>query len=282
MAFRRVVNLRAGREAEGIDLSELHIDFIVERSIDFSANSAQLKIFNPSFETIDSFLTKGNSIVLEAGYEDEGTGAIYVGQIVSSVSYKDGANRIVDVTAGSIQNANRELEYVTVSLSYARGVTVTTPLRDVANALGLATYGFELANTVRLQNGFTFAGTAKGMLNRLKNILINQDIDLFIDNTTIVLFKRNTQDSRFSAVNLTPATGLIGSAQLTDNIVVGDKDEDFTQRVLFKSILNPALQPNGTIVIDSERVSGVFIVEKLTFTGNNYGGDFTTDGEAVA
>ncbi len=282
MAFNRILIVKIGFENRGVLISDLNIDFQIERSIDFSANTAQLKIFNPSVETQEKFLKKGASVIVAAGYEDEGSGVIYVGQITESVKYKDGSNRVVDIIAGSIQNANRDLEYVTVSLSYKRGTSLITPLKDIAIALGLSTYGFEIAKSIKLSNGFSYAGSAKTAFARCKDILSMNFMDLFIDNTTVVVFKRNTADTRFKVVYLTPETGLIGTAKITDSSKTGNVEEEFPLRVSFKSLLNPQLNPNGVVVIDKSTVEGTFILEKISFSGNNYGGAFITTGEGVA
>lgn len=282
MAFNRILTVKVGFENSGVLISDLNIDFQIERSIDFSVNTAQLKIYNPSVDTQEKFLKKGASIVVSAGYDDEGSGGIYVGQITESVKYKEGSNRIVDITAGSIQNANRDLAYVTVSLSYKRDTAVVTPLKDIATALGLANYGFEIAKSIKLSNGFSYAGSAKTALARCKDILNANGMDLFIDNTTIVVFKRNTADTRFKVVYLTPDTGLIGTAKITDSSKAGNIEEEFPLRVSFKSLLNPQLNPNGVVVIDKSTVTGTFIIEKISFSGNNYGGAFIAAGEGVA
>jgi len=281
MAFNRILNVKVGFEHTGILISDLNIDFQIERSIDFSANSAKLKIYNPALDTQEKFLKKGASVIVTAGYDDEGSGVIYVGQITESVAYKEGPNRIVDIVAGSIQNANRDLEYITVSLSYKRNTAITTPLKDITTALGLTTYGFEIANNIKLSNGFSFAGSAKAAFARCKDILIANGMDLFIDNTTVVVFKKNTANTRFKVVYLTPETGLIGTAKLTDSSKAGNPEEEFPLRVSFKSLLNPSLNPNGVIVIDKSTVEGTFVLEKVSFSGNNYGGAFIATGEGV-
>ena len=282
MAFNRILTVKVGFENEGVLISDLNIDFTIERSIDFSANSAAIKIYNPSPDTQEKFLKKGASLIVSAGYDDEGSGVIYVGQIIESVKYKEGSDRVVDITAGSIQNANRDLEYVTVSLSYKRNTAITTPLKDIATALGLSNYGFEIASSVKLANGFTFAGSAKTAFARCKDILNANGMDLFIDNTTVVVFERNTADTRFKVVYLTPATGLIGSAKLTDSSKAGNPEEEFPLRIAFKSLLNPQLNPNGVVQISESTVEGTFVLEKVSFSGNNYGGAFTASGEGVA
>jgi len=282
MAFNRILTVKIGFENTGILISDLNIDFQIERSIDFSANSVQLKIYNPSVATQEKFLKKGASVTISAGYEDEGIGVIYVGQITESVSYKAGSNRVVDLIAGSIQNANRDLAYITVALSYKRDTAVITPLKDIAAALGLSNYGFEIAKRVKLSNGFSYSGSAKTALARCKDILNANGMDLFIDNTTVVVFKRNTADTRFKVVYLTPETGLIGSAKLTDSSKAGNPEEEFPLRMSFKCLLNPQLNPNGVVVLDKSTVIGTFILEKISFSGNNYGGTFISMGEGVS
>ena len=102
MAYNRVVNLKAGTVDQALMVSGLDVSFKVERSRAFASNSAQIEIFNPSETTINDILKEGNSVVLEAGYEDEGVGVIFIGQITTSVPSNNGVDTIVKIEAQSL------------------------------------------------------------------------------------------------------------------------------------------------------------------------------------
>ena len=80
MAFGRVVQLLVGKFSKGnesggetsLDLSALDIEFEVTRSVEWFDNGAEITIYNPKPYTLNSIMNEGNSVILKAGYEDEG------------------------------------------------------------------------------------------------------------------------------------------------------------------------------------------------------------------
>jgi len=281
MAFNRTVELKAGTTSSSVVISDLDIEFNITRSRKFSNNVAKFKIYNPKEDTISKVLKKGNSISFKAGYQDEGMGLIYIGQIVQSISDKKPPDTVVSIECGSIQNADTALESVTLSLSYQKETYISRVLDEIGTALGLSVVGMKNVSSISLPNGFTFAGTAKDAMRYCEGILNNNDTGLFIDNTTLSLFK-NDKGNDLQAVKLTPQTGLMESPKLTDN---DDGSENvqkvLTKRVLFKSILNYKIVPNGYVRIESSGVKGDFIVDKCHFVGNNFGGEFYVTGEGL-
>lgn len=281
MAFNRIVELKAGTSESSVIISDLHISFDINRSRKFSNNVAKFKIYNPKEDTISRILKQGNSIIFKAGYEDEGVGLIYVGQITQSIPDKKPPNRIVDVECGSIQNANTALEAVTLSIAYQKGTSITRPLNEIGNALGLSVIGMENASHVILPNGFNFAGTVKDAMRYCQNVLNNYRIGLFIDNTTLSIYK-DEDGNNLRAVKLTYQNGLIEAPKLTDNTEGSEETlKSLKNRVLFKSILNYKIVPNGYVRIETSDVNGDFIVDKCQFAGDNFGGNFYVSGEGL-
>ena len=92
MAFGRVVQLLVGKFEKGnessgetvLDLSQFEMIFDVIRSVEWYDNGAEITIYNPSPDTLNTILNEGNSVILKAGYADEGGAkTIFAGQIAS-------------------------------------------------------------------------------------------------------------------------------------------------------------------------------------------------------
>jgi hypothetical protein len=80
MAFGLVNNLFVGDFAGGNDsdggwdISNLHFDFEISRSIVWYENYAKFKIYNASIDTVNRILFEGAGIMHECGFEDEPNG----------------------------------------------------------------------------------------------------------------------------------------------------------------------------------------------------------------
>jgi len=286
MAFSQIVELKVGTSPTtggagvGLLISDLNIEFEVQRSIQFSDNSCTITIYNAKETTRNNVLVEGNNVVLSAGYEDESIGTIYIGNIVSSVSVQTGVDWQTTITCGGLQGADRRFDYVTVSLSYAPGTRVIDVLNQIALSLGLRVFGRDNAQGITLPNGYVFAGTAKEALRYCKRILNNTSIDLYIDNATLFIYRQGQQDSRFRSVYLDYNSGLFQAFIENEEYRVGNRTEN-RPRVKYSCLLNHNLEPSGLVTIRSNNVNGTYVNEKVVFKGGNFGKVFICEGEAI-
>lgn len=281
MAFNRLVEMKVGTSQTSVIISGLDITFDITRTRKFSNNVAKFKIYGALDDTISRVLKKGNSVTFSAGYEDEGIGLIYAGQITQSIPSKNPPEKIVSLECGSIQNPKTELASVTVSLAYKKGTNISRPINEIGTALGLSVSGLDNVSGIIMANGYNLAGTAKDAMRYIQSILDRNGLGLFIDNSTLKIFKKGS-GSKVNAVKLTTSTGLLEAPKLTDNTEGDEKvQEQLTKRVLFRSILNYRIVPDGSVDIDNNSVKGIFIVDKCNYKGNNFGGAFEVSGEAI-
>ena len=79
----RKVGLVLYTGAKGLDLSELRIRFEVQNADVESPNSAAIRVYNVSGDTISSVVTRGefDQVVLNAGYQNGNYGVIFQGSI---------------------------------------------------------------------------------------------------------------------------------------------------------------------------------------------------------
>ena len=287
MAFGRIINLKIGPQptsgetsTTGLLISDLNIAFEITRSITISDNECKISIYNAKEDTINNILKQGNNIRLEAGYEDEGTGVVYTGNILEADTTFNGRDRITNVTGGGIQKSQDALGYLTVSLSYSKDTVLSLPIQDIASVLNLTPFGVDAASNVTAPNGFSYTGTAKGALYQLKKLLKSAGLGLYVDNDLLIVYRIGVQDTRFKFAYLTPISGLINAYYKDEEYRVGDEVE-YKRRVEYKCVLNPNLAPNGLVTIKGKAVDGTFINEKVSFKGDNFGGEFTSKGLAL-
>lgn len=271
-----------GSDGLGLLISDLDVEFNIVRSITFEENIAEFVVYNAREDTRKDVLKEGFNLIFKAGYKDEIKGnefpAIFIGNITKSTSVREGSDWVSRIEAASIRSSQQPLENTYLSLSYAPNTRLDTPLNEIANALGLAPFGFENAQ-INLQNGFVFSGSARGALNYCKGILEAGGRSIYIDNTEIVVYNTAQRSSRFTAVFLDYDSGLLSVEEDTD---FDNQSPEAPKRIIFESLIIPKLKPNGLVTIQSDNVNGSFIMDKVEFIGDNFGGDFMCRGEAVA
>jgi hypothetical protein len=279
MAFKRAVQLSIGANGTGLSISDLDIEFNIQRSNAISENTAEFVIYNAKESTRKEILKIGNNLIFDYGYDDETMGTLFVGNITTAKTQRSGQDWATTITSASIQGKDKPVNTNNdVSLSYAPDTLLSQPLTDIATILGLSKWGFENAN-INLENGFVFVGSARGALKYCADILKAHDVALYIDNNTLVVYNTGSRTSRFSPVYLDYNSGLIRVDDVTEQDNQTSKNP---KRIGFETIIMPKLQPNGLIVIQKTgRLEGTYLIEKVNFVGNNYGGENRCDGEAI-
>lgn len=278
MAFERVVNMSIVNGNELTEISGLELEFNIERSTTFEENTAEFIIYNAAESTRKEILKKGNGIIFDAGYVDEGTANIYNGNITRSVSKRQGPDFVTTIQSALAQKDNKRITNPNITISLGPNVLLLQVLQPIASILGLALLGAENAR-IKLANGYTHAGSARAALKYCQNVLKVNGAALYRDNTSIIIFNTDNRVSRFTPVFLDYDSGLLSA----DDITEYDSQKKVQEtRIGFSSIIVPKLQPNTAMTIRSDSVNGTYIAEKLSISGNNFGGGFNMSGEAVA
>ena len=285
MAFDRKVKMIVGpnlaAEGSGLDVSELDIEFEVTRSLTIADNKATFKVYNPKENTRNILLKVGNNIIFQAGYTDQGITTIFIGNIKRAYYNDISVDRFVEIEAYTIRSEKIPFSAKSLNQSFSPPVFLSTVIQDIGTAYTLVTSGLDLAR-IPLENGWSYIGTLKGAITKINKILDNEDSILYMDNSDLVVTKK---DGTVSAVIATVSYGSGpggGLKSLRENTKPATKKrKNPKQRWQFETIMISTLQPNGLIRFDTPQVTGSFLIEKLVFVGDNFGGDFGVVGEAV-
>lgn len=275
MAFGRIAELSVGENGTGLLISDLDIDFKIEKSRSLADNSAEFTIYNAKEATRRDVLKKGANVIFSLGYRDEATATVFIGNIDKSFSQKQGPDWITQIKAFTIRSKDAPLETIPIGLSFNPGAALSQPLLAISQAAGLVLSGIENVTTIKLPNGWVHAGTFLGAIRYIKAILDNNNIGMFIDNSEIVLYRLG-EPSRYKTVVLSYTGGLKTIRDIT-------KADEKDKRIEFKSLIIPQCRVNGVVTaITGGTHDGTYIVDRLSMRGNNYGGAFEMIGEATA
>lgn len=286
MAFKRIIQVDIGQNNNtGVRISNLNLSFETERSVDFESNFGNFKIYNAKKETRNKTLIKGNNLFLRCGYEDENNLAlVFAGYIVESSSKLEGTEWVTDLVVRDIGNNVDNVIKAKKSLNYSSNTRMSVIVNDIANIIDVPIIGLNNISNVVLNNGFVFTGSYTNALKKLNKIAGINNVGIYFDQSELVIYLKGTQDTRFGVVTLSPRSGLLGEVEeITDELEPRSETKEAVIRkiVRFTSLLNPKLKPNTVIKLDSNKVKGAFIIERVKNVGDNLGGDFVTQGEAL-
>ncbi len=319
MNWRVVAKLYAGSfrdgndKDKGYDISNLHFDFDVTRSTAWHENAALFNIYNASKETINRVLYEGAGIIFEGGYESKDVGTVFVGTIGRAYSERSGNDVITRVSCTSVQGAEYSFVKIPVTLAFRKGDSVYNVLKQIAGYASMPLSDADTLSQTLLDKDFSYSGQIQGAFRKL-NAILNRKTGgkVYFDNGRTVYMDRFAVASEALAedeVILDYENGLLSASPVrgdgeallkkanapyyyNGNEAFREETQDALdagrKRIVFRALMNPGIIPNIRIAIQSKDmdkalpdVDGSFLVHKVNFKGNNYGGNCEVTGEAV-
>jgi len=276
--YRLIVNRKAGG---GIDVSSLRCLFTCEKSMTATPNFSQITIYNLNQDTIAS-IKAGDTVILEAGYEGGNYGLIFTGQIVQPYTTKEGGTDLALVLL--VQDGDAYLNSAFTAETVGKNSTPSDIVRIcTGQGAGTGVISKELS-TARLARGKVLFGKSA---TYVKKIAVKSKGQFFVEDGKVNIVAASDYDES-TAVELNPATGLIGIPSQTDDGVSG------------QCLINPSIKLNTLLYINSSLITakkatlsegettmtalntdGVYRIVKLTYEGDTHGDPWYCTFEAV-
>lgn len=240
----------------------LHVSFSIEKSNAENPNNAKVQIWNLSPANLAILDTKDCIVELKAGYGNNRS-LILVGNIASAITTLDGADRMTEL---EVVDGLVELRDTTVSLSINGKVDCKKVYQKFADAMGVSVKFAKDLTYKTLPNGFSYVGKAKGGLQKLAGACGHE---WTIQNQVLqITWPGRAVDTR--GYLLSSDTGLIG---IPKRITIDSGEETKTGWEV-EYLLNGAIGVNDIVMLQSNIVSGYFLVHKVTMDGDNLEGDW--------
>lgn len=287
--YMRKIELIIGDKSTGLLITELKINFTVEKTISKEPNKATIKIYNLPRQQLKTMEQKYKEVVLNAGYSGN-VGNIFTGQITFWKTYKEDNDLVTELTCEDgarafyhgktnisvskdtsdteiIKRASKDFDNAQFShvspvnsTNRIRGRVISQPTRDLFSQMADkhgADWSFQDGKIVFINNGDT---------------LNNQIVSLNYDSGLL-----NQPEQTKEGINvkclLNPALKIAGKLQLKDTAITPYQSENKN-----KKTRQAKKSDKSTVSTD-----GIYKINKLTFNGDNYstGSDFTADMEVV-
>lgn len=246
----------------------LDVSFSIDRSLEPEPNAAQVQIWNlnPDHRSQLEELDKV-PVSVEAGYEGQ-TSLIFLGSMRTVYTIREGADLLTLLESG---DGETEYQQSRINVGIASGTSNTSVLDQIVKSLkigrgNLDTFAGQITAAKQL---FPQGGAISGQVSRvMTEITASLGFTWSIQNGAIQLLPR-TQSLTGKAVSLTPSTGLVGSPSVDNKGVL-----------TAQCLLIPDVFPGRLLVLESERLSGNYKVEKCRYTGDTASTNWYIDIEA--
>ena len=261
-----------------LDVSNLHMSFSVVKTLGLDANTAQIRVWNLSQSTRKQLENFGDQIRIFAGYRDGGGAQLLFVGNSTQVSHVWAEPDFVSTF--NCGDGERTLNNSNLNVSYAPNTSAETILRDMATRLGMDVAYFAPHASKEYFNGYQYVGNAKKGLDIVSKYI---NLQVSVQNNNLYFLPINNGIEK-PPTDINAQTGMIGIPErYTDlrgyYIKVGPKTG-----WKVRTLLNPFIIPGDIVRIKSVQadMNGLFYVEKITHTGDNFGQDFTSLLEVVA
>lgn len=295
----------------GLRLEGLRVVFDVERSVQSSLNSADVRVYNLAPDARQSIRENVSAFQVEAGYGDD-VGQIFAGEVLRAEHHREGPDLVtyLDNAEGydAVQNAE-------VTRTFSKGTPAISVLLGLAQAFDLPVDGVDARGTTGgvggatlaaiqaelarlgvplvLRRSMSFQGRVSDALNDL-SFSWKRAFDWSIRQGSVCLLAKSAPAGG-QAVRLTPASGLIGAPNKLEIVRSGTVKQKGrtgkTEKVekvevhdgaAFRCLLDHRLREGGLVVLADAEVEGAFRLERVAFHGDTHGGPFECECEAVA
>jgi hypothetical protein len=272
-----------------LEVSAFRCKFHIEKTLKPEPNKALIEIYNLSADhrAMLSDLAPGKTIKLgktrkkgvakpfagavpvslSAGYQDPGPDLIYLGDLVTVDSEIDGGDWVTAISSG---DGARAVRTARINQAFGPKTPVSAALRTLVKSLGLGEGNLgAVVNRLKLQGkaslltrGLVMSGPTARMMTDLCR---SADLEWSIQDGAIQ-FVDFGQTLAGQAVILQPGTGLIGSPNVSAEGIMN-----------CKTLIVPGLRCGGVVVLKSALVDGQFRIEKIAYTGDTHGQDWTAE-----
>ena len=246
--FIRSAQLLLANSSQALDLSNLRFRFKISAADVETPNTAEIRVYNLSEETIKQAIAEYSSVVVGGGYQSN-AGTLFKGTIKQ---FWRGKERYVDSFL-DIMAADGDTAYnfAAIQQSLPSGSTNQSRFKALVGALGLPSDpnapSYLSSTGGILPRGKVLFGLAR---DYMRDLSTSNDVRWSIQNGTVTLVPL-TGYLPGEAVQINSATGMIGVPRATD------------QGIEVTCLINPKLRVGGQIQLNNKDITSATIKQQF-------------------
>lgn len=269
---------------QGITIEGAKIQFEIVKSKNAKENTAKVEIYNLAPNTRKIITEQDGLVRIFAGYSQD-KGLIEIGQgDISKVRHNRDKTEVVTeiYTAEGI----KKIRDNPISISFSSKSKIK--LTNVIDTLKTKTnnqFAFRLINvdeSKTIDNGYSDIGSLDQILN---NLGLQYEFSWSIQNGVIAI-KGGKKPTGNEIMLLTASSGLILHPESVKRVSRRLEKSSITKQTKqvnsVQALLQPHLQINDIIAIESQDLKGKYEIQKITHRGDTRGNDWYSDMEVIA
>lgn len=258
--------------AEGIDVSKLRCTFRVKKTLKPTPNHADIRVYN--LNTYSQALlsnSKALSVSLDAGYEDEGTSRIYLGEVRTADTKQHGPDYITKMTT---DDKGKKLQTTQINVPIRAGSPIEDVIRLILGSLngtitdskvgeGNLQHAMKELATIGMTSLHPRGGVLSGYAaQELTDLCKGANLEWSIQDGALFLNPIGGSYGKRSLV-LSSSTGLIKSP-VVDNEGV----------MTAETLMVPGLYPGAVVDFDAKFLKGGYRLTQVEYHGDSHGADW--------
>lgn len=277
--FKRKAQLIIGKiGSEGRQIDGLRYAFDIEMTDTRETNKGKISIWGLAEESKGLLEQKDASIFINIGYDDQEYSTLFIGNIVEfEEKIDDAGGYVVEINCkdGWIPLSNRK-----ISLSFKAGSTTKQIINKIIADLNLTKGDYSALPDYVYNQGFSFIGSPGSALD---NVLARIGYEWTIINNVLVISQNNKSSNETIMQFLSPTTGLLGRpSRFKDKPVKTKvKKNKLMDGWKINSLIIPSIQPKSLISVESETITGIFLIKSVKFTGDTHDNNWNAEIEAI-
>lgn len=276
--FKRKTQLIIGKiGSEGRQIDGLRYAFDIEMTDARETNKGKISIWGLAEESKGLLEQKDASIFINIGYDDQDFSTLFIGNIVEFEEKIDDVGYVVEVTCkdGYIPLTNKK-----ISLSFTAGATTKQIINKIIADLNLTKGDYSSLPDYVYNQGFSFIGSPGAALDI---VLSRIGYEWTIINNVLVISQDNKSPNETIMQFLSPKTGLIGRPSRFKEKAVKTKvkKNKLMDGWKINSLIIPSIQPKSLISVESETVTGIFLIKSVKFTGDTHDNNWNAEIDAI-
>jgi len=256
-----------GKTTNGIQITNLRMEFTVHRDLSKHPNRSDVKIYNLAPVTRAAVETKPLSVDFTAGYDGVNR-LVVAGDVLFAMSKQEGPNWVTMLQVGDGARAFGNARVT--PRSYPGSTSVKSIVRDIAKSMGQTLpLNIEQSRTLNAQVpiGSVISGPAQIELSRL---LAPYGFDWSFQNGRLQIL-RDT-DVRTDVLPIGEKYGMLGTPEFGQ-----PKKNGKPPTMTVKNLLYPELVPGGQVDLQTTTIRGRFKVVKVKHNGDTHGDQWFTE-----
>jgi hypothetical protein len=265
---RITVGASIGAIRAGLRVEKHRCAFRVEKTSKPEPNKCALQIWNLSREQRDQIAelrpkqgdARGVPVLIEAGYKETGLGQIYLGDLATIYSKREGADWVTTIESGDGQAAKLS----SITQSYGPQTSIDVVLRAIVKALGVGEGNVSvIATKLKLTGAATLfpkrAVMSGSAFEHMTHFARSAGLEWSIQDGAVQLIDQGKVLAGFATL-LGPTTGLIDTPTVDPKGVL-----------TCKMLIQPGVKVGSLLVLDSDSVRGNYKIERATWEGDTHG-----------